>query len=127
MCQQRISRFQIRIRQNFLNWSSFRMMKKHDETTSVQIWVVFVTVHKCSDKGLFSHLSTALFAVNNFGNTSAVRLIFSFKIFNIWCRFQKCTTKLTNINCLGDNCIWIDCVKQQILPRENTCHNDSIC
>ena len=53
-----------------------------------------MTVHKCSGTGLFSHLSIALFAVYNFGNTSAVRLIFSFKMFKIWCRFQKYRKKI---------------------------------
>ena len=37
---------------------------------------------------------TTLFAVYNFVYTSAMRLIFFFKIFKIWCRFQKCKKML---------------------------------
>ena len=36
------------------------------------------------------------FTVCNFGNTLAIRIIFSFKMFNIWCRFQKYKKKIRN-------------------------------
>ena len=36
---------------------------------------------------------TTFFGVSNFGNTSAMRVIFSLKIFKILTRFQKCKKK----------------------------------
>ena len=40
-----------------------------------------LTVHKCSDMGLFTHLSNPAFGVYNFRKKSPVRLIFFFKAF----------------------------------------------
>ena len=38
---------------------------------------------------------TKIFKVCNFGNTLAMRIIRFFKIFKIWCRFQKWNAKLS--------------------------------
>ena len=53
---------------------------------------------------------------------STMRFIFFFKMFKIWCRFQKWRNGLENILGVAENCIWIDFVKHSLLPRENTCH-----
>ena len=44
--------------------------------------------------GVFRHLSNHVLGVGNFGNTKAVRVIFFFKIFKIWPKFQKCWKNL---------------------------------
>ena len=42
-------------------------------------------------------LVTWLFAVYNFRNKSALRLIFYFKVFKMLCRFSKCRKKLSKL------------------------------
>ena len=69
---------------------------------------------------------TTYFAVYNFVCTSAMRLIFFFKIFKIWCRFQKCKKILRKYFRFGDNFIWIGWVKDSVLRKENKCHRESI-
>ena len=41
---ERVSRFHILLRKNFLKWSSFKLIKKFDKTTVVKISVVFWTL-----------------------------------------------------------------------------------
>ena len=53
-----------------------------------------LTVHTCSDTGLFRHLSNPAFAVYNFGNKSRLRLKLFFKLFKIWWRVWKYRKKL---------------------------------
>ena len=45
---------------------------------------------------------TKTFTVSSFGNTLAMRIIPFFKMFKIWCRFQKWNTKMSrNVSFLG--------------------------
>ena len=61
---------------------------------------------------------TTSFAVHNFENKSAVRVIFKFKMFKIWCRFPKCCKKFKKYFCFLNNCIWISYQKFSLLQRE---------
>ena len=78
-------------------------------------------------EGFLAIYVTTLLAVYNFGNTSAIKAIFFFKMFKIWRRFQKFWKKLRKIFFFGDNSLWIGSVKHSLLPRENTCHRESTC
>ena len=69
---------------------------------------------------------TTLFPGLNFGNKLAMRVTFFFKIFKIWCKFQKFGKNWQIFFCFGDDGIWIGCVKDWLLPRENTCHGECI-
>ena len=42
-------------------------------------------------------------------------------------QFGNVEKNWSNIFWFGDNCIWIGCVKQSLLLKENTCHPVSIC
>ena len=53
----------------------------------------------------------------HFGNTSAMRPIFFFKMFKISFKFQKCSKNWGKIFGLLDNCIWIGCSKVSLLRR----------
>ena len=68
---------------------------------------------------------TTRFAFYNFVNTSALRLIFIFKIFDVDCR----NTEKNRDNTFGfeDNFIWIACVKNSSLLRQNIRHWKTIC
>ena len=59
------------------------------------IWISFTcSLSKRSLKRCFLESPVAtFFTVCYFGNTLAMKIIFSFKMFNIWCRFQKCKKK----------------------------------
>ena len=48
---------------------------------------------------------TMFFGVRNFGNTSAMRVIFFLKMFQIYTRFVKCRKKFTKSFFFPDNCI----------------------
>ena len=61
---------------------------------------------------------TTSFAVRNFKNAWDIRVILSFKIFKISCRFQK-GSKNSEINfCLLYHCIWSDCGNFSLVQRE---------
>ena len=78
-------------------------------------------------RGFLGISVTTPFAVYNFGRKPAMRLIFSFKNFKIWCRFEKFRKKLKKYFGLGDNCIWIGWFKHSLLLKENTCYSELIC
>ena len=48
-----------------------------------------------------------IFTVWNLGNTLAITIIFSFKMFEIWCRFQIWNKIIENFFYFLDSCIWI--------------------
>ena len=50
-------------------------------------------VEGSSNMWLFRHLSNYAFGVSNFGNTKAMRIIFSSKTFKVSSRSQKCSKK----------------------------------
>ena len=50
---------------------------------------------------------TKSFTVCNFRNKIAMRIIFFFKMFKMWCRFQKWTKKSEKTVRFKDNCIWM--------------------
>ena len=59
------------------------------------------------------------FGVRNFGSTSAMRVFFFWKTFQILYRFQKCdNTNSDKVSCFWDNSIWIGFVKLSLLRRE---------
>ena len=77
-------------------------------------------------QGFLGIYITTLFAGHNFGNKLAMRVIFVFKTFKIWCTFQKFGKTWQIFFGFGDNRIWIGCVKDWLLTRENTCHRECI-
>ena len=64
-----------------------------------------------SETGHFRRLSHHVLGVRNFGNTKSTRVFFLFKIFIIYCRFQKSKKKLRKIFCFLYYCILICIVK----------------
>ena len=62
-----------------------------------------LTAIKCSDTGLFRHLSNPHFAVYNL---------------RILCAFGKCREKFKKKMAVLDNCIWIGCVTPAFTERE---------
>ena len=67
---------------------------------------------------LFRHSSDHVFRGRNIGSTKSMKVIFFFKIFNIYITFQKFTKKLRKSLCFWDNSIWIGIVKLCLLRRE---------
>ena len=64
----------------------------------VQVSTVFgppyhVACWRATKTELFRRLFNHVFRVRNFGNTSAMRVIFFSRIFKIWSRFQNCRKK----------------------------------
>ena len=85
-----------------------------------------LTVHKCSDTGLFRHLNNHVFC------SLAFRKEFSHEVRPFLIKCSKLDVdvrigekKKKNILCFGDNCIRIGSVKYLLLWRENTCHHES--
>ena len=74
-----------------------------------------LVVEGSSQTGLFKHLSDQVFEVRIFGNTKSLRVIFFFKIFKIYCRFQKSSKEFRKNFCYWDNCISIGIVKLSVL------------
>ena len=56
-----------------------------------------------------------------------MRLIFVFKCSKFHVYFKKRTQNSENTVNFGDNCTLIGCVKDSLLPRDNTCHSHSTC
>ena len=76
-----------------------------------------LTVHICSETGLFSHLSNHASWGLEFRKYISFQAHLFFKTFKIWCRFQKFRKKIRKCF-FCDHCIWIGCVKHSLLPRE---------
>ena len=74
---------------------------------------------KCRLKGEFldSYLTTS-FRVGNFGNTSAVRVIYFCKCSEFNLAFKNAAINSENIFCFWDNCIWIGSLKLSLLRRQ---------
>ena len=72
-------------------------------------------VEGSSQTGLSRHLYDYVFGVRNFGNTKSMRVVFFFKIFKIWARFQISNQKLGKCFCFWDNCIWLGLIKLSLL------------
>ena len=70
-----------------------------------------LTVKACSEWCLLDSVVNTFFTVWKFGNTFALTIIFSIKMFNIWCRFMKWNKKLRKCFSFWDNCIWIESCK----------------
>ena len=73
-----------------------------------------LTSQTCSETALFRECYMQFFSVCYFGNTLAIlamTIIFFFKIFKIWCTFQKWNKKLRKKFYFSDSCIWIVCCK----------------
>ena len=70
---------------------------------------------------------TTYFEVHKFKNTSAMRVIFTSKIFKIKCKFPQRKKKRRKSFRLWDNCIWICCyivsIKKRILVIGSQCVN----
>ena len=66
VCQQIVLRFQILLKESLWSWFPFRAIKKCDKNSANRFKSSFghfkmLTVHKCSDTGLFRHLSNRAF------------------------------------------------------------------
>ena len=73
-------------------------------------------------QGFLDIKGATLFAVFNFVNTSATRLIFFLKCWKLHIDFRQLEKKSENLFRFLDNCIWIRCFKPSLLLRENLCH-----
>ena len=77
-------------------------------------------VEVTSETTLFRHLSDYVCAVRNFERTKCMRVIFSFKMFKIWSRFQKCSKNWEKKkSCFWYICIWHGIVKLSPLRTGN--------
>ena len=87
----RLNIFQIKFFKN-----NEKSRKKRCDGDFASIWDAFTCwVSKRALKGrLLDSVLNKLFRVANFGNTLAMTIIFSIKMFNIWCRLQKWNKKL---------------------------------
>ena len=72
----------------------------------------------CSETRLFKHWSNPFSRVRNFGNISAMRVIFFLKMLKVATSFETLRKKLENFFCFWDNHIWIDCLKLSPVRRE---------
>ena len=70
---------------------------------------------------------TTLFAIYNFGDKSAMRLIFFFKMLKIDVESKNGGQDSESSLIFGDNYSLIGCVKNSILLRENSCHRQLTC
>ena len=77
-------------------------------------------------QGFLGILVTAHFAVYDFGNKSALTLIFFSNCWIFDVDFRNLEKNRENISGFGDNCVWIGCFKQSLLPRGNMRHQESI-
>ena len=114
-------------------WFPFRLIKKYDKNTAVQIEGVFfghfnmLSVHKCSDRGIFGYISISAFCSLYFHKEGTSEAhVFFFKVFQILCRFPKWSKKFRKYF-FWNNSIRIGCVRHLLLLRENTCHRVSVC
>ena len=87
-----------------------------------------LTQHKCSDAGLFRHLSNHDFCNLKFWQISQLwgSSLFS-KSSKFDVDFRNVEKNQENILSFRENCIWIHFVKLALLPRQNACHHQSIC
>ena len=99
-CQQIHLRFHLTLGETFSKSTYLRMMNKLDKCAvrviSQSIWHTFTwwrskrfLKHRFLESGL-----TKIFKVCNFRNALAMTIMFFFKMFEIWCRFQKSNKKL---------------------------------
>ena len=51
-------------------------------------FIMFI-LEECCETGILKIHLTTCFTIHKFGNTGALRVFFFFKMFKIWCRFQK--------------------------------------
>ena len=73
-------------------------------------------VKMASETSIFRRLPNHVFRSPYFPNYITYEgVIFFFKMFKIWSRFQKCTTKLRKILFLLYEWIWIGCLKLSLL------------
>ena len=86
-----------------------------------------LTVHKCSDTGLFRHLSNPAFFNLKLQKQITSELIFFSKYSKFCADFRNAEKNSENIFRFSDNCIWIRCVKQSLSLRENTFPRVSVC
>ena len=70
---------------------------------------------------------TTPFAIYNFADKSAMRLIFFFKMLKIDVESKNGGQNSESSLSFGDNCTFIGCVKNSILLRENSCHLQFTC
>ena len=70
---------------------------------------------------------TTLFAFYNLWGTSVMSFAFVSRCSKFGVDFRNAEKIWHNIFGLGDNCIWIPCVKHSVLMRKNTCDWKSIC
>ena len=81
-----------------------------------------LNVKRCSDTGLFRHLSNTAFCSLSFQKKKHLweSSFFSrYSKFDVDWRIAEKTSQ--NIFRFGDNCVWIGCIKRSFLLRNNTC------
>ena len=86
-----------------------------------------LSVHKCSDRGIFGYISISAFCSLYFHKegTSEAHVFFS-KYSKFYVDFRNGGKNSENIF-FWNNSIRIGCVRHLLLLRENTCHRVSVC
>ena len=102
--------FQINLTENDKNTSS--KLSHGDLPTiwdSFTCWLPNPLLRRCSLESFLTKILTFC----SFGNTLTMTINFSFKMFKIWCRFQKCKKKKNRgkVFPFSDNCISIGSCK----------------
>ena len=121
MCQQTLLRFCISLRATFWNWVAFKVISKYARGAAIHISRVFRPCYLLKGPLKWDFLDiylTTFFGVHKFKNTSAMRVMFSLKMFKNESKFQKCKKKSKKFFCFLDNCIWKCCNKLPLLRSE---------
>ena len=86
-----------------------------------------LTVWECSETVFFREWSKQVFDSLQFPNQSSYDDHFFFKMFKIWCRFQRWNKKkIDQAFAFKDNCIWIGTTNCHN-PEQDCCHLESMC
>ena len=80
--------------------------------------LTMLLVEKSLETELFRHLFNYAFQLLNFGNKSAIRVIFFWKCLKFNLHIKNAKRNRENNFSFWDNCIWIGCQKLSLLKRE---------
>ena len=81
--------------------------------------LTMLVVEGSSETWLFRDLFSHVFRVPNFGNTSAMRVIFFFNFLKFNLDFKIAEKNSENVFCFSDNSIWIGCLELSLLRRKH--------
>ena len=120
--------FNISLREIFSKWESLWVMKKSGKNALMQILQEFGTLSKGFLNRCFLKSGlTNFFPVCNFRNKVAIRIIFFFKMFKIWCIFQKWNKKVWKNNLVEKITAFESGTTNSNNPEQDNCHWQSMC